>query len=162
SSIQAMEARLCACVSSWSTTAKAFEPSSKGMRREAPVPKWTDVRQGLGSSLIPTLLRYAQEPGRRANRLRAAERVHRPPRDRRAPRALDDFGREVIAHDHSVLPPHDEPLDDVLELADVAGPVVVDDRVERLGRNGGRRRPAPLRMPPHEMLEQNGNVLFPC
>ena len=78
-------------------------------------------------------------------------------RGRARHRAPDRVGKEVEV-DHSVAE-DERPLEDVLQLADVARPVVVEERLHHSGRDGGNRLAVLGGGPGKQRLHEEGHVL---
>src|SRR5262249_36299254 len=72
-----------------------------------------------------------------------------------------DFRRQVLGVDQAALNRHDETLDYVLELSDVARPGILDHRLHGRRRYARDRRPIECRIPLAEEVDQRRNVFAP-
>ena len=74
----------------------------------------------------------------RSNSMSAAGRVGCVDGRLNGRRRAQNLERQIVAADFPVLASHDQPLDDVLELANVAGPGMIGECLQRVGREPGR------------------------
>src|SRR5438046_2339733 len=79
----------------------------------------------------------------------------------RGRRTAEDLFRQRLRRDHAVGGEQHRALDHVRELADVAGPRVLQQAPQGILREAGRRLAGLLTVFPEEMLEQNRDVVAP-